>query len=182
MSDRVAPFDRPDLERFTVIQKLFSGLRGSYGGLLMFGLVTSLAGMPLINPISLGAGVAFGTKTVRDEASARLKARQAVARGAAQRLVDDFFIKCSKECKDTARHVHGMLRDHFSTVMEDLQNSIVDSARVVKENAQADATERDRRRRETMQELERLAALHKRAQILAVNPSALPSTRLEITA
>src|SRR5690606_5123594 len=56
----------PNVERFTIGQKLFVGMRGSYSGLLMFGLATTLAGMSLINPISIGAGVAFGAKSVLD--------------------------------------------------------------------------------------------------------------------
>ena len=95
----------PRIEKFTVGQQLFVGLRGSYGGLLMFGLATTLAGMPLINPISIGAGAAFGAKSIWDERGSRLKRRQATAKTAAQRHVDDFFLSYGKESRDTARQV-----------------------------------------------------------------------------
>ena len=40
-----------DLEPFSVPQKLFTGLRGSYGGVLMFGLVTSLFTMTVYDRV-----------------------------------------------------------------------------------------------------------------------------------
>jgi hypothetical protein len=181
-SDGMTTLEMPNLDRYTVFQKVFSGFRGSYVGVLMLGLVTSQAGMPLINGISLSAGAAFGIKAVRDEAEGKLKQRQAFAKAAAQRCIDDFFLACSKECKDTARHLQGRLRDHFAAVVEELQESIIESARVAQQVVQTDAAERERRRAEIMQELERLAALHKRAQMLAATPSAIPATQLEITA
>jgi hypothetical protein len=181
-SDGMTTLEMPNLDRYTVFQKVFSGFRGSYVGVLMLGLVTSQAGMPLINGISLSAGATFGIKAVRDEAEGKLKQRQAFAKAAAQRCIDDFFLACSKECKDTARHLQGRLRDHFAAVVEELQESIIESARVAQQVVQTDAAERERRRAEIMQELERLAALHKRAQMLAATPSAIPATQLEITA
>ena len=77
LMDHVGGLEPPSVEKFTIGQQLFVGLRGSYGGLLMFGLATTIAGMPLINPISLGAGAAFGAKSIWDERSGRLKRRQA---------------------------------------------------------------------------------------------------------
>jgi hypothetical protein len=181
-SDGMTTLEKPNVDRYTVFQKVFSGFRGSYVGVLMLGLVTSQAGMNLINPISLSAGGAFGIKAVRDEAEGKLKQRQALAKAAAQRCIDDFFLACSKECKDTARHVQGRLRDHFAAVVEELQERIIESARAAQQVAQADAADQERRRVEIRQELERLAALHKRAQMLAATPSAISSTQLEITA
>jgi hypothetical protein len=71
-ADAIGELDVPRLDQFGAGQKIFTGLRGSYGGVIMFGLITSMAGLPLINAISLGAGAAFGGKTIKDEADARL--------------------------------------------------------------------------------------------------------------
>ncbi|XVV04449.1 dynamin family protein [Actinosynnema sp. CA-248983] len=165
--DRVSKMEKPTIERFTIAQKLFTGLRGSYGGVLMFGLVTSLAGMPLINVISLGAGALFGGKSVLDEGEQRLKRRQAAAKVAAQRHVDDFFIKFSKDFRDAARHIQRSLRNHFSTLAEELQETLLESARGARRAVQDDTTERERRVREARQELERLVQLYQRVQALA---------------
>jgi hypothetical protein len=114
----VAELERPDLGTFTFSQKVFTGLRGSYGGLVMFGLLTSVAGLPLINLVSLGAGALFGGKSLRDEGGSRLQRRQAAAKAAVQRHVEDFFLKFSKDCRDVARQVHRTLRDHFLNLAE----------------------------------------------------------------
>ena len=41
-------------------QKLIGAMRGSYSGILMAGIITTLAGMALINPLSVLAGAVLG--------------------------------------------------------------------------------------------------------------------------
>ncbi|MDQ2584547.1 dynamin family protein [Saccharothrix yanglingensis] len=165
--DRVSPMDKPLIERFTLAQKAFTGLKGSYGGVLMLGLATSLAGMPLINAISLGAGALFGGKSIVDEGDQRLRRRQAAAKAAAARHVDDFFIKFSKDCRDAARLVQRNLRNHFSTLAEEMQETLLESARSARRAVQDDTSERERRDREAKRELDALVALYQRVQALA---------------
>ncbi|HWM07616.1 MAG TPA: dynamin family protein [Actinophytocola sp.] len=172
--DHIGELTPPRVEKFTVGQQLFVGLRGSYGGLLMFGLATTIAGMPLINPISLGAGAAFGAKSVWDERGSRLKRRQATAKTAAQRHVDDFFLSYGKESRDTARQIQRRLRDHFSGVVERLQSGIAERATEAKRAAEADLADRRRRSQEISLEVDRLVTLHKRIQALVT-----PNTRLK---
>lgn len=174
LSERLATIERPDIERFTPLQKVFTGLRGSYLGVLMFGLATTLAGMPLLNPISLGAGALFAGKSIRDESRSLLKRRQATAKAAAQRHVDDFFLRLNKECKDTARWVQHRLRDHYTAVTEQIHDGIVGSARTAKQAADADAVERDQRHRDIQAQMRRLATLYERAQQLAGTRSTPP--------
>ena len=164
--DKVPELEAPSVERFTATQKLFTGLRGSYGGMLMFGLATSLAGMPLLNPISLSAGAMFGGKSIRDESRSLLRRRQAAARAAAQRYVDDFFLRLNKDCRDAARWVQRTLRDHFTQLTEHLQEDIVHSVHRAKRIADADEAEREQRIRETRQKMARLAALYEQARTL----------------
>ncbi|MEC3977353.1 dynamin family protein [Amycolatopsis sp. H20-H5] len=153
---------QPRIERFKLGQKLFTGLRGSYGGVLMFGLVTSLAGLSLINPISLGAGAAFAAKTVRDEGGMRLQRRQVVAKAAAQRHVDDVFLRFSKETRDSIRLVQRRLRDHFTALSDELNDELSRE----REGIIAGSAERDRRTQQVRREIDRLAGLHKRAGVL----------------
>ncbi len=160
--DSIPEVGAPKIERFKIGQKLFTGLRGSYGGVLMFGLVTSLAGLPLINPVSLGAGVAFATKSVRDEGGMRLQRRQALAKAAAQRHVDDVFIRFSKEIKDEIRQVQRRLRDHFAALSDDLAEELTRQRELII----AGSAERDRRTQRVKKEIDRLAALHRKAGAL----------------
>ncbi|WP_133903580.1 dynamin family protein [Actinophytocola oryzae] len=164
--DHVGGLEPPRIEKFTIGQQVFVGLRGSYGGLLMFGLATTIAGLPLINPISLGAGAAFGAKSIWDERTGRLKRRQAVAKQAAQRHVDDFFLSYGKASKDTARQVQRKLRDHFQGVVERLQTGVAEQATAAKRAADAELAERRRRSQEIAAEVDRLVGLHKRIQAL----------------
>lgn len=45
--------------------KVITSMRGSYGGVLMFGMITSVAGLGMFNPLSLGAGLLLGRKATR---------------------------------------------------------------------------------------------------------------------
>ncbi|MBM0229879.1 Rab family GTPase, partial [Micromonospora sp. ATA51] len=154
--DRLPEIERPTIDRFTVSQKAITGMKGSYGGLLMFGLVMTLAGMPMINPVSIGAGALFGGKSIRDESRQLLRRRQATVKTAVQRHVDDFFVRTTKECRDTTRQVQRMLRDHFTALTEELQEAIIQSFRTAKQAADTDAAVRDQRQREIRLKMTRL--------------------------
>ncbi|RLK61223.1 50S ribosome-binding GTPase [Actinokineospora cianjurensis] len=155
---------KPNIERFSPAQKVFVGLRGSYSGLLMSGLATTLAGLPLINPISLGAGAAFGARSVFEERGARLKRRQAVAKTAAQRHVDDFFLRYGKEAKDATRTVHRALRDRCTEVAHSLREAAAESARVIKTELEAESARNTARLTQVRRDLERLLALRTRIE------------------
>jgi hypothetical protein len=157
--DGVPGIAAPPVARFSPGQKLFIGLRGSYGGVVMFGLVTSLAGMSLINPISIGGGALFGGKTIRDESKSLLKKRQAEARTAVARHIDDVFVRLNKEARDTVRRVQRALRDHFTAVTEDLQEIVMESLRNAKAAADQDVAAREQHARRVQQELQSLALL-----------------------
>lgn len=152
-TDDFGALERPRLEPFTLGQKAFTGLRGSYGGVLMAGLVTSLAvGLPLISPISIGAGVLFGGKSIQEEGENRRRRRQAAAKAAAQRHVDDFFLRFGKDCKDASRYVQRGLRDHFAALAAELIEDAANSRRSA-------VAAREHRQREIRRQLEHLVAL-----------------------
>ncbi|CAM4111939.1 dynamin family protein [Kibdelosporangium persicum] len=174
--------ERPRLEKFTAGQKVFSGLRGSYGGVLMFGLITSLAGLPLINPISIGAGLALGGKSIGEEGETRLKRRQQLAKSTAQRHVDDFFLRFSKDCKDAARRIQRGLRDHFAELAEQLQQRVADAASAAQRSAQAELSARQRRDQELRQALTQLRELHGQITRIAGALPASSRNPLEISA
>ena len=157
----------PGIENFGVAQKMFVGMRGGYSGLLMFGLATTLAGMPLINAISLGAGAAFGAKSVFEERGVRLKRRQAAAKTAAQRHVDDFFLRYSKASKDAARAIHRVLRDHFSDLARKRQAEITESAKAIKRTVDTEAAEQAQHANELRARLTELGGLRERVRLLA---------------
>lgn len=176
---QIATIERPAIERFTATQKVYTGLRGSYIGVLMIGLATTLAGMPLINPISIGAGVLFAGKSIQDESRSLLARRQATAKAVAQRHVDGFFLRFNKESKDTVRWVQTVLRDHYTGLTEQIHDGIVRSLRTAKQAADADVVERDQRHRDIQQQMERLAALYEQARVLSAVRAAPSAAGLE---
>lgn len=167
-ADAVGDLKPPRVERFSVGQQLFVGLRGSYSGLLMFGLATTIAGLTLVNPISLGAGAAFGAKSIFEERGNRLKRRQAIAKNAAHRYVDDFFLTYGKHSKDTARQIHRALRDQLSAVTDELRADITETAKAVKQFIDDDTTRRATRAQEIRSSMEELVRLRQAAQTLVV--------------
>ncbi|TDC33792.1 dynamin family protein [Micromonospora sp. KC213] len=166
LADRLPQLECPPVDRFTLSQKLLTGMKGSYGGMLMFGLALTLAGMPMINPVSVGFGALLGGKSIRDEGKQMLRRRQSTVKAAVQRHVDDFFVAMTKDCRDTVRQVQRLLRDHFTALTEELQESIVESLRTAKQAAETDAAVRDRRQREIRAKMTGLARLYEQAQAL----------------
>ncbi|MCU1437272.1 MAG: Isoniazid-inducible protein iniA [Naasia sp.] len=119
--------DDLDPGRLGPMQKLLIGMRGSYGGVLMVGLVTGLIGLGLVNPFSVAAGVLIGRKAFKDDRDARLKRRQTDARNLVHRLIDDVVFQVGKQLKDRLRVVQRTIRDHFSAIAEEQSRSLKDS-------------------------------------------------------
>lgn len=164
-----------DLEsgRIGITQKVLVGMRGSYGGVLMFGLVTTLMGMALVNPISVGAGFLLGTKAYRDDRDARVVKRRADAKVAIRRFTDDVSFQVGKESKDRLRFIQRLLRDHFTTIAEQTLRSLADSLRAAQEAATVESAERTRRAAEVERQLAALAELKQHAaQLFPVEDAA----------
>ncbi|WP_246098114.1 dynamin family protein [Rhodococcus spelaei] len=136
-----------DLEsgRIGITQKVLVGMRGSYGGVLMFGLITTMMGMVLVNPISVGAGLLLGTKAYREDREARVLKRRSEAKMAIRRFVDDVSFQINKESKDRLRLIQRMLRDHFTAIAEQTLRSLNDSLRAAQEAANLASAERSQR-------------------------------------
>ena len=160
-----------DLEsgRIGITQKVLVGMRGSYGGVLMFGLITTLMGMTLLNPISVGAGVLLGTKAYRDDRDARVVKRRADAKVAIRRFTDDVSFQVGKESKDRLRLIQRLLRDHFTAIAEQTLRSLGDSLRAAQDADTVESTERAGRAAEVERQMQVLAELKDRAaQLLPV--------------
>ncbi|GAA3437476.1 dynamin family protein [Kutzneria kofuensis] len=166
--ERMGGLITPDLAPPGVANKVITGLRGSYSGMLMFGLLTSLMGMPLVNFVSVGAGAVMGAKTLKEERDAQLKRRQAVAKTAVQRHVDELVFQVGKHSRDALRHVQRRLREHFTEQAEQLQDELTESIRRARELANADLVARNQRNQSISEEINTLVALRQRAQALAL--------------
>ncbi|MFI6102041.1 dynamin family protein [Lentzea sp. NPDC051213] len=150
-------------EKFGLGGRFLSGLRGGYSGLLMFGLLGSAIGLSLINPISIGAAVLLGGKTIGDERKRIVQRRQNDAKAALRRYVDDVTFHAGKESRDVLRAMQRDLRDHFTALAEQLKRSLQESIQSAQKSVKASSADRTARLQEIAQEL---AALEKvRAEV-----------------
>jgi hypothetical protein len=161
--------DMPALDsgRVNPLQKVLIGMRGSYGGVLMFGLLTGIFGMALINPLSVGAGLLLGRKAYREDKEARLKRRQAEAKALVRRQLDDVTFQAGKQLKDRLRLVQRAIRDHFTEIADEHHRSLGDSVAAAQKAATTLALEKAARIREIKAELKRVDELARAAEAVA---------------
>jgi hypothetical protein len=164
---RVAEFAMPEAESFGFGQKWIIGMRGGYGGTLMVGMASTLAGLTLLNPLSIAAGVLLGRKTIKDERKRQLQRRQSEAKNAARRYIDEVLFQLGKESRDLLREAHRMLRDHFTQLAEELSRSLTESTLAAQRAVKLDETDRERRVLDLEAELARVDHLAATAAELA---------------
>lgn len=159
--------------------KLLVGVRGSYGGVVMAGLVGTLAGLSLVNPISLGAGVLLGGKAFSDDKRARLAKRRADAKMAVRRYLDDVAFHTGKETKDRLHRIHRLLRDHFTAIADRTLRSLDESLRAAQEAANLESARRAERAAELERRLRVVAELRRVSDSLRALPAAPQPAALE---
>lgn len=147
-------------------EKIFIGVRGSYGGVLMVGLVTGLIGMSLINPLSLLAGVLVGRRAYREDMSARLGRRQQEAKAIVRRHIDEVIFQVGKQLKDRLRLVQRTARDHFGAIAEELHRSLSDALTAAKQAATAFTSTRDARVVALQKRMDQLEAMRRRVPVI----------------
>jgi hypothetical protein len=153
-------------DKWGVGSKVLTGVKGGYMGMLMFGMLGTLVGLSMINPISIGAGLAMGSKQIGDERKRRITKRQTEARAAVKRYVDDVTFQVGKDSRDRLRLVQRDLRDHFTAQAEQLNRSLQESLQAAERAVKASTGERERRLPGLRAELERLAAVRREAEAL----------------
>lgn len=147
--------------------KAMTAMRGSYGGLLMFGMMAQLAGLAMLNPATAAIGVLMGRRAVKDERERQLTIQRQQAKVTARQFIDDTGFEVGKEMKDSLRSLHRRLRDHYQDRADEMQRSINTSLASAKEALNRDQQERDRRLRDVRAELGRLDQLSVRVDELA---------------
>ncbi len=161
-----------DSGRLGAGEKIYIGVRGSYGGVLMVGLATGLIGMSLINPLSLLAGVLVGRRAYREDMSARLNRRQQEAKTLVRRYIDEVTFQVGKQLKDRLRLVQRAARDHFGSMAEELHRSLTDALNAAKQAAGTYTSKRDERVTQLQSQLEQLETLRRGIPELPAMPTA----------
>ena len=166
----VAGLDTIRGSRMTGTQRVVGALRGSYSGILMTGIVTSLAGMALINPISLAAGVLLGGFSLRQEGVSRLERRRSEARVAVRRLIDDTNFHVLKESRTRLLDVKRLMRDTFEEAAEEFRRSLQESLESAKRGADTAPPHRDERTHVLKSQLTSVRQFGARAEALVGGP------------
>ena len=135
-------------------QKVVTGLRGSYGGVVMIGMLSSVAGLGLFNPLSVGAGLVLGRMAYKEDKEHRLLRARAEAKTNVRRFVDDVSFVAGKQSRDRLRDIHRKLRDHYRDIGNELTRSLNESLQATVTAAHLQAAERENRVRELERQLD----------------------------
>jgi hypothetical protein len=156
---QIKPMPPLESSRGGVVARAVNSLRGSYGGVLMVGVLTSLAGMVLINVWSVAAGVLLGVFTFWEDAKNGKERSKAEARMAVSKLTDEANFRVGDDLRTQLRAVHRTLRDHFTVINDQRLRAAADTARTAADAAQHNGGQRNARLSELQNNLAELRQL-----------------------
>jgi hypothetical protein len=165
---RVAALEPPDIQRMRFGEAVLTGMRGGYGGALMFFMPLSLIpGLAIAAPFAaIGGALLLGGKQLKEEKQRALQRRKAEAKMLVRKHIDEVQFQVGKDSKDLLRRTHRTLRDHFTTLAEEMQTSMAESVAAAQSAVKATQSERGTRIGDLKAELERVEHLANRARAL----------------
>lgn len=155
--------------------RMVSGMRGSFGGVLMFGMLTSVAGLGMFNPLSLGAGALIGRKAYKEEMDNRMLRIRSDAKMNVRRFVDDVAFVVSKESRDRLKGIQRQLRDHYREIANQTTRSLNESLQATVAAVKMEEAERNTRVKELERQLNILRQVLDHADKLATATGSLSS-------
>jgi hypothetical protein len=144
---------------------LLSAAKGSYGGMLMFGMAGSLLGITVAAPVALLLSLGLGRKALKDEMTRRHLMRQQQAKAALRQYVDKVSFVVDKECRDALRRTQRLLRDEFAARAQSLHQSSAEALARAERALSLAPSDRDQRRQLVERELADLGARDSRAVV-----------------
>jgi hypothetical protein len=151
-----------ELEKMKVGKQAMVALKSAYGGALMFVMLGAMTGVSL-GPLGLGIGLVMGRKGLRDEKKRQRTARQNQAKNAVRRYCDEVSFVMGKHSRDTLRRIQRQLRDHYTTLAEELNRSNTEALTSAQAAVKQTQAERDKRTKDLDAELARLRQLRQQA-------------------
>ncbi|OSC38762.1 isoniazid-induced dynamin-like GTPase IniA [Mycobacterium decipiens] len=174
--DRLKSLARMESKPLRRGQKMIIGMRGSYGGVVMIGMLSSVVGLGLFNPLSVGAGLILGRMAYKEDKQIRLMRVRGEAKTNVRRFVDDVSFVVGKESRDRLKLIQRALRDHYREIAEEITRSLNESLQSTVAAAQVAEAERDNRIRELQRQLDILSQVNDNLDKLT--PSATPRATL----
>lgn len=124
------------------------GMRGSYGGVVMIGMLSSVVGLGLFNPLSVGTGLILGRMAYKEEKHNRLLRVRNEAKTNVRRFVDEVSFVVGKESRDRLKTIQRTLRDHYREIADEITRSLNESLQATITAANLEEAQRDNRVRE----------------------------------
>ncbi len=121
----------------SVVASGLSVLRGGYSGMLMLSMLANVAGIAILGPLSVGAGVVFGAKQFRDERKRQQDRQRQEARTVLRQFLDQVQHEMSTRAQRAIQDAHRTLRDHFVERIRELSATYAHAMRVLEEAAAA---------------------------------------------
>lgn len=155
--------------------KAITSMRGSYGGVLMFGMLTSVAGLGMFNPLSLGAGLLLGRKTYKEDMENRMmrvcavKPRQIC--GGSSMTCCSWWLKNSR----SAEKYSATTADRYRGIADQTTRSLNESLQPTIAAARLEETERLNRIRELERQLNILGQVIDNAEKLTATAAGTAS-------
>lgn len=144
----------------------------AYSGMLMFTMLTHLAGLtilPMFLPvIGLAPAMLMGRAGLMDDRRRKLEQRRAEAKATVRRFVDDFNLQVGKDSRDAVRHVQRELRSACAERVTELQRS-ASEALAAAQTSVASTESASKQRERIDSDLVTLASLRARMDDLAAH-------------
>jgi hypothetical protein len=144
----------------------------AYSGMLMFTMLTHLAGLailPAVLPVvGLAPAMLMGRAGLMDDRRRKLEQRRAEAKVTVRRFVDDFNMQVGKDSRDAVRHVQRELRSACADRVTELQRSATEALAAAQASvASTESASAQRQRIDS--DLATLASLRSRMDDLAAH-------------
>ena len=136
-----------------------AAMRGSYGGLMMVGIIGKVVGLALVNPVSLVLGGLLTVRTVRDLRRQSLKQRRQTTKSDGQKYIQELALVVRKENGDRLERIRRQLRDRYQQRAREHQEAMAAALATAKADAQRSDAERSKRVADIDAELRRITKL-----------------------
>lgn len=153
-------------DRPTLRENVLSGMRGSYGGVMMFGMLGSVVGLATFGPLSVAAGALLGRKAARDERQRQLTLRRQQAKQGIKKYFDEVTFRVNKHSRDTLRQIQRDLRDANNARSQELSRTANEAQKAASAAVQTDEKERERRLNDLDASLDQMRRIDAAAEAL----------------
>ena len=141
--------------------KGLAAMRGSYGGLMMVGVLGRLVGMAFINPVSLAIGGLLTVRTVKELRKQSLNQRRHTTKVDGQRYIGELALAARKDNVDRLERIRRQLRDRYQLRAREFTQSLEAAYARAAEDGKRSTAERTERLADLDAELARLAKLRR---------------------